>query len=212
MVNGAVVREMGVQVDATRDRILVDGRAVQATRAHTYLMLYKPRHVLTTVSDPEGRPTVMNYLPRDGSLPRLYPVGRLDSNSEGLVLLTDDGELANRLMHPRYEHEKEYHVLVKGRPSEGALTKLRDGIELEEKQTAPAHIEVIERVSGDTWLRVVLREGRKRQIRNMVEAIGHRVKRLIRVRMGTLLLGDLASGKWRALTVSELAALWQAKK
>ncbi len=203
-LNGKMIRAMGVKVDPERDRIAVDGRPLYTPSEHTYLMLHKPRHVITTVSDPQGRPTVIDYIPRDK---RLFPVGRLDTNSEGLVLLTDDGELANRLMHPRYEHEKEYRVLIEGRPSNDALEKLRAGVPLEEARTAPALIRVEEHVQGDTWLRIVLREGRKRQIRRMVEAVGHRVERLIRVRLGPLELGDLPPGQWRPLTAREVAEL-----
>jgi len=204
-VNGTVIREMGVTVDPVRDRIQVDGRLVTQTTAFTYLMLNKPRRVVTTVVDPEGRPTVMHYLTPKG--PRVYPVGRLDFDSEGLVLLTDDGALANRLMHPRYEHEKEYHVLIEGRPPESVLEGLRRGVMLDESRTAPAVVSFIEHIEGRTWLRVVLREGRKRQIRRMVEALGYRVKQLIRVRIGTLRLGELATGKYRPLNAREVAAL-----
>jgi 23S rRNA pseudouridine2605 synthase len=204
-VNGNVIREMGLIVDPARDRIYVDGRQVVQTSAYTYLMLNKPRRVVTTVFDPEGRPTVMHYLARNG--PRVYPVGRLDFDSEGLVLLTDDGALANRLMHPRYEHEKEYHVLIEGRPPEKVLEGLREGVILDESRTALAAVSFIEHIDGNTWLRVILREGRKRQIRRMVEAMGYRVKQLIRVRLGTLRLGELASGKFRPLTTQEVASL-----
>ena len=204
-MNGTVIREMGVTVDPVRDRIQVDGRLVTQTATYTYWMLNKPRRVVTTVVDPEGRPTVMHYLTPNG--PRVYPVGRLDFESEGLVLLTDDGALANRLMHPRYEHEKEYHVLIEGRPPESVLEGLRSGVMLDESRTAPAVVSFIEHIEGNTWLRVVLREGRKRQIRRMVEALGYRVKQLIRVRIGTLRLGELASGKYRPLTAREVAAL-----
>ena len=206
-VNGEVVRQMGVVVDPARDRIAVDGRKVQAASRHTYLMLHKPRNVLTTVSDPRGRPTVMGYLPHDGSIPRVYPVGRLDNESEGLVLLTDDGELANRLMHPRFQHEKEYRVLVEGRPSRDALDRIKRGVRLDDGLTAPADVGLIEHIEGNTWLRIVLREGRKRQIRRMLEAVGYRVKRLIRVRIGGVPLGDLPPGAWRRLTAEEVAEL-----
>lgn len=204
-VNGTVNREMGITVDPAHDRIEVDGRLVTPTDSYTYLMLNKPRRVVTTVVDPEGRPTVMHYLPTKGA--RVYPVGRLDFESEGLVLLTDDGALTNRLMHPRYEHEKEYHVLIEGRPPESVLEGLRRGVMLDESRTAPAVVHFIEHVEGNTWLRVVLREGRKRQIRRMVEALGYRVKQLIRVRIGTLRLGDLKTGKFRPLTAREVATL-----
>ncbi len=203
-VNGQIVREMGVQVDPARDEIRVDGRPVRAAREFTYLLLHKPSNFLTTVSDPHGRPTIMQLVPRDK---RLFPVGRLDLESEGLVLLTDDGELANRLMHPRYEHEKEYRVLAEGRVPNEAIEKLRAGVELDDGRTAPARVQLVEHVSGDTWLDIVLREGRKRQLRRMLERVGHPVKRLIRVRIGPLHLGDLPAGQWRALSAAELRQL-----
>ncbi len=208
-VNGTVVREMGVQVDAARDQVRVNGKLVRAASEHTYLMLHKPRGVLTTVSDPEGRRTIMQLLPRDK---RLYPVGRLDLNSEGLILLTDDGALANHLTHPRYEHEKEYRVLVEGRVANDAIQKLSAGVELDDGKTAPARVDYLELIAGDTWLRIVLHEGRKRQIRRMVEAVGHRVRRLVRVRMGPLRLGDLPVGEWRALSPRELTELKRVTK
>lgn len=203
-VNGHVVREMGVQVDPGHDEIRVNGQILQAAQKHTYLMLHKPGHVVTTVSDPEGRQTVMDFIPRER---RLFPVGRLDFDSEGLVLLTDDGALANRLMHPRYEHEREYIVLAKGRVANEAIDRLRAGVDLDEGRTAPARVQLIEHVTGDTRLRIVLREGRKRQIRQMLKKVGHPVRRLVRVRIGSLLLGDLPVGQWRTLTPHEVRQL-----
>jgi len=203
-VNGAIIREMGVTVEPTRDTILVDGRPIRAAREHTYLMLHKPLHVITTASDPQGRQTVLDLVPKDK---RLFPVGRLDADSEGLILLTDDGELANRLMHPRYEHEKEYRVWVTGHPSANTLKQLQTGISLDDELATAVRVTIEQRNAAGTWLCVVLREGRKRQIRRMMEALGHRVKRLIRVRLGALRLGDLPSGQWRALTAREVAAL-----
>ena len=208
-LNGGVVRAMGVTVDLARDHINVDGKPIRAVSAHTYLMLHKPRRVVSTASDPQGRPTVLDYVPKDK---RLFPVGRLDADSEGLILLTDDGALANRLMHPRYEHEKEYRVLVTGALTTNAVQRLRDGVRLDDGMATATHIHVEARADGDTWLRLVLREGRKRQIRRMVAALGHWVKRLIRVRLGPLQLGDLPTGQWRALTSHEVAALRRLKR
>ncbi len=203
-VNGVVVREMGVQVVPGRDRIAVDGNLVEMKHDHVYYVLHKPRGVVSTASDPEGRRTVLDLVPRDR---RVYPVGRLDYESEGLVLLTDDGELANRLLHPRYEQEREYRALVSGTPPDTVLKTLCEGIELEDGRTAPARFEVDSRISGDAWLRVVLREGRNRQVRRMLEAVGFPVKRLIRWRLATLRLGDLPIGEWRRLTPREVADL-----
>jgi len=206
-VNGRVVRELGVRVDPAEDVITVDGRRLRLRGQHTYILLHKPPGVITTVHDPWGRPTVLDLVQVQA---RVYPVGRLDANSEGLVLLTDDGELAYRLAHPRFEHEKEYHVLVTGRPSARALERLRRGVRLEDGVTAPAQVEVLRRAGRDTWLRMILHEGRKRQIRRMAGAVGHPVKRLIRVRIGPLRLGNLAPGEWRHLTSQEVEVLREA--
>ena len=205
-VNGEVVDEMGRQVDPELDRVEVNGRPVRPPAAMVYLAVNKPPGVVTTARDPFGRPTVMDLVPRVG---RLYPVGRLDADSEGLLLMTNDGELANRLMHPRYGCEKEYRALVQGQPDEGALDRLRRGVELED---GPAAAEVEpERGSaappGRSWLRVTLREGRKRQVRRMLAAVGCSVERLQRVRIGPLELGGLPPGASRPLSRGEVAAL-----
>jgi 23S rRNA pseudouridine2605 synthase len=165
----------------------------------------KPVGTVTTTSDPWGRPTVLDLAPRIG---RLYPVGRLDADSEGLVLLTDDGELANRVMHPRYGCQKEYRALVRGEPTAEALERLRSGIELDDGRTAPAEVELAQPAPGGRrWLRVTLREGRNRQVRRMLAAVGLPVERLRRVRIGPLELGGLPPGASRPLSKSEVAAL-----
>jgi pseudouridine synthase len=191
-------------VDPQHDRVEVDGRLITLPRRHTYLLLNKPPGYLSTAHDPHGRPTVMDLIP---SGRRLYPVGRLDMDSEGLLLLTDDGDLAQRLTHPRYEHDREYHVWVDGRPAKRSLQRLREGIELEDGRTWPAEVTVQRRERGGTWLRVVIHEGRKRQLRRMCDAVGHPVRRLIRVAMGPLALGDLPQGQHRALTRREQRTL-----
>jgi 23S rRNA pseudouridine2605 synthase len=206
-VNGETVTVLGTQVDPQRDRVEVDGKPITLPRRHTYLLLNKPRGYLSTARDLHGRPTVMDLIP-PGT--RVYPVGRLDMDSEGLLLLTDDGELAQRLTHPSYEHDREYHVWVDGRPEERSLQRLREGIELEDGPTWPAEVAVLRRERGGTWLRFVIHEGRTRQVRRMCEAVGHRVRRLIRVAMGPLTLRDLAEGQHRALTRQEQRALRQA--
>ncbi len=220
-VNGAVVTELGTKVDPSRDRILVDGEPIRPRETPRYLLLHKPAGYLSVMEDPRGRPDLGDLV---DSSERLFPVGRLDMASEGLMLLTNDGDLANRLMHPRYEHAKTYLVLVRGQPPARALWKLRRGVELEDGWTRPARVEVVQgwprelvgnwwhdtmpREAGPTtWLRITLREGRKREIRRMLSAIGHPVVRLIRVGLGPLRLGKLPPGESRPLTAHELRLL-----
>ncbi|MBC7227740.1 MAG: rRNA pseudouridine synthase [Thermoflexales bacterium] len=203
-VNGRVA-QLGQKADPKRDRIEVDGRPIRLPRRFTYIALHKPPGVLSDEGDGSGRhPTVLDLVQHPA---RLFPVGRLDLRSEGLVLLTDDGDLAFRLTHPRFGHEKEYHVLVEGRPTEETLRQWRQGVDLDGEMTAPAQVEVLRTEGERTWLRVVLREGRKRQIRRVAARLGHPVVRLIRVRIGPIRLGDLPPGKWRLLTPAEVRAL-----
>ena len=203
-VNGEVVTQLGTRVNPKRDVIQVDGRTVGKPQEPTYIILNKPRGVLSSARDSRGRITVVDLVDHPS---RLYPVGRLDLDSEGLILLTNDGALAHRLAHPRYEHEKEYRVLVEGTPDEETLQRWREGVALEGGRTRPAQVSVERRAGEGVWLRIVLREGRKRQIRRMVEAAGYRVVRLIRVRMGPLRLGNLKPGGYRPLSKSEWRAL-----
>jgi pseudouridine synthase len=209
-VNGQVVTELGTKVDPNLDEISVDGAPISGPVEKVYLILNKPPGYISTVHDPWGRPTVLDLILHQG---RLYPVGRLDAESEGLLLLTNDGGLTHRLTHPRYEHEKEYLALVKGRPKDAVLSQLRQGVALEEGQTAPAEVsrvsrrEGLETPPGTTWLRIVVHEGRKRQIRRMCAAVRHPVQRLIRVRMGPIELGDLPVGRHRPLSAKEVRRL-----
>ncbi|MGC8787206.1 MAG: pseudouridine synthase [Anaerolineae bacterium] len=205
-VNGEVVSTLGSKVDPERDRIEVDGKSIILPHKHVYLMLNKPAGYVCTAYDPQGRPTIMDLIPQDK---RLYPVGRLDMDSEGLVLLTDDGDLTHRLTHPSHEHEKEYYVLVEGHPEPQILQRLREGIALDDGFTWPADVTVLGRDSGGTWLRFVIHEGRKRQLRRMCRAVGYPVRRLIRVRIGPLRLGNLPSGQYRPLTEEECTLLKQ---
>jgi pseudouridine synthase len=204
-VNGQTVTERGTKVDPIKDVIEVDGRRLRSRVEPVYLVLHKPAGYLSTAHDPEGRPTVLDLVPRDT---RLYPVGRLDVDSEGLLLLTNDGELANWLTHPRYAQEKEYSVLVAGQPTAETLDRLRQGVWLAEEQ-AVGHAEAstVTVTEQGTWLRVILREGRKRQVRRMLAAVGHPVRRLIRVRIGPLTLGELEPGRWRRLASGEVRKL-----
>jgi pseudouridine synthase len=206
-VNGQVVTRLGTRVDPLRDQIVVDGQTLAGADPLTYLLLHKPPGYLSTTDDPHGRPTVMDLL---SVSQRIYPVGRLDMDSEGLLLLTNDGPLTQQLTHPRYQHEREYRVLVQGQPRRQALRTLRQGVELEDGKTSPAKVHVVDSKSapkGMTWLRIILREGRKRQIRRMCAAVGHPAQRLIRVRMGPLYLGDLRPGESRRLTRQEIKSL-----
>lgn len=203
-VNGEVVTELGTKVNPRLDVIQVDGRPLGKPEAPVYIILNKPRGVLSSAVDARGRTTVVDLVKQRS---RLYPVGRLDLDSEGLILLTNDGALALHLAHPRYEHEKEYRVLVAGTLNAEALQRLRQGVGLEGGRTKPAQARVETETDEGTWLRITLREGRKRQIRRMVEAVGNRVLRLIRVRMGPLHLGNLKPGEYRRLTQAELRAI-----
>ena len=204
MVNGKVVRIPGTRVDPEHDEILVDGKPIGTVHRRTYVMLHKPSGVVSTTDDPQGRPTVVDLVDLEQ---RLFPVGRLDFDSEGLLLLTDDGELTQKLTHPSYQVEKAYRVLLTEAPSPNALRAWRTGVELDGVQTAPAWVELIERTPEGAWVRVILHEGRKRQIREVARVLGYEVRRLIRVREGPLTLGDLPSGTWRFLTDEEVNML-----
>jgi 23S rRNA pseudouridine2605 synthase len=203
-VYGQVAR-LGDKADASQDQVTVDGRPVKGAEVLVYVALYKPRGVISTVTDPDLRMAVRDLVPVEGTL---YPVGRLDFDSEGLILMTNDGDLANKLTHPRYEHEKEYHVLVADHPDGEQLSKWRRGLVLEDGfKTAPADVFVVSKVGKGAWLNVTLKEGYKRQIREMGKVTGLPVVRIIRVRIGELRLGNLKSREWRYLTPQEVAAL-----
>lgn len=206
-VNGQIA-SLGQKADPAQDRIAVDQQPVRGRQEFTYIALYKPPGVVSTVRDTHGRPTVIDLVE---SAVRLYPVGRLDLESAGLILLTDDGELAQLLMHPRYEHSKAYHVRVTGYPDQEILRQWQQGVELDDQRTAPAHVTVLRREQGCTWLELVIREGRKRQVRRVAELLGHPVQELVRVRIGPLLLGNLRPGEWRHLSAQEVAELKQLK-
>ena len=202
-VNGRVAK-LGAKADPVRDVIKVDGKRVHFEARRIYLALNKPIGVVTTNADEFGRKTVRDLIPLEG---HLFAVGRLDADSEGLVLLTNDGDLANALTHPRYEHEKEYRVLVEGEPSASTLKAWRHGVLLEGQMTAPARVDIIDAGRGQTWLRVTMHEGRKRQIREVAGMLGHQVKYLQRVRIGPIRLTNLKVGEWRYLSASEIKLL-----
>jgi 23S rRNA pseudouridine2605 synthase len=202
-VGGQTITDPAHEV-SDRSAVALDGKRVPTTRDRVVYALNKPAGVVSTARDPQGRPTVVTMVPQTE---RLYPVGRLDIDTTGLILLTNQGELAHRLTHPSFEVEKTYRAVVSG-PAlhERALQALRDGVELEDGRTAAAEVR---RVSADT-LEVTIHEGRKRQVKRMCEAVGHPVKRLERIRFGPLELGDLPRGRWRKLTDEEVDALMSA--
>ena len=195
----------GQQVTPGIDTVSVAGRPVEPVSEWTYLMMNKPVGILTSVGDDRGRPTVTDRLPP--GRPRVFPVGRLDLDSRGLVLLTDDGELAGRLMHPRYHVEKEYRVVVTGQPHPEALRRLAEGMVVSGERFEPAEVQVLDSAGAETRLTMVLREGRKREVRRLWQALGHRVLDLQRVRIDGLQLGDLAEGGVRPLRPDEVAGL-----
>jgi 23S rRNA pseudouridine2605 synthase len=201
-LNGEVAT-LGTRADPEHDTIEVDGAIVGVRPGLVHYLLNKPAGVFTTASDTHGRPTVVDLLPE---APRVYPVGRLDADTEGLLLLTNDGELAHRLTHPSFGVEKEYLAEVEGTPSRGALRRLREGVELEDGPTAPAKASLM----GEHTLRLTIHEGRNRQVRRMCAAVGHPVVRLVRVRIGPLADRRLAPGEWRTLTQREVRDLERA--
>jgi 23S rRNA pseudouridine2605 synthase len=211
-VNGRVSPPEGVLIDPDRDEVTVEGRTVRPLTTHRYLMLNKPLGVITTAKDEGGRTTVLDVVGDEGmGGHRLFPVGRLDADATGLLLLTDDGDLAHRLTHPRYEIPKEYVVVVGGSPNTNDLEKLRAGVKLDDGMTAPAEVEVLRVMPGPmAELRLVIHEGRHRQVRRMLLAVGHRVQSLRRVAFGPLKLGRLKVGGWRVLGIAEVEALRRA--
>lgn len=200
-----MVTQLGTKANPQTDRITIDGRLLRPAEDLVYILLNKPVGVVTTLSDPEGRPTVRQLLPDVRA--RVFPVGRLDFHSSGLLLLTNDGELALRLTHPRYGTRKTYRVKVKGTPTAETLAQLAAGVRLEEGITAPAEVRLDRSQEGKSWLEIIIGEGRKREIRRMCERIGHPVEKLTRVRLGPLKLGRLAPGEHRPLTEREVDAL-----
>lgn len=215
-VNGHTVSVLGTKVDPALVQIVVDGQPLQMPRRFVYYKLYKPRGYLSDDGvDAEGRPNVLDLLAERSR--RVFPVGRLDANSEGLILLTDDGDLAHKLTHPRYEHPKCYYVLVATRPPERVLQQLRTGVELTTGRTAPAEVAVIERLPADlnlgpglrdgVWLEVILHEGKKRQIRHMTATVGFPTLRLVRWAIGSLTLGGLKNGESANLSRGEVTTL-----
>lgn len=200
-VNGKVITEMGVLV-SDKDRIEVNGIPIKKEESKIYIMLNKPTSYVTTVMDPEGRRTVLDLI--EGVEERIYPVGRLDYDTSGLLILTNDGEFAYKSTHPGNEITKTYRAEVEGRPTEDSLNILRAGVEIDGRPTSPAEVEIIKEKDNSTVLEVIIHEGRNRQVRRMFEAIGHRVLKLKRTAVGNLRLGNLKIGRWRYLTPEEV--------
>jgi len=211
-VNGEVVEDFRYPVDTETDRVAIDGRVIKLNiEQPVYLMLNKPKGVLSTTSDERRRKTVIDILPRKYHHLRLYPVGRLDKNSTGLLLLTNDGELTYELTHPRFEHEKEYLVQLNTRLKSGEKQKFKQGIKLEDGRAHPAIVAEMPSLPPFSYS-ITIHEGKKRQVRRMFESIGYPTLSLKRIRMGNLTLGDLGEGKSRELTVGEVKALRQKGK
>ncbi len=211
-VNGQVVTTQGARIDPQRDSITVDGKPVQPGEKLVYVMLHKPTGYVSTANDPRKRPTVLDLLSPELRRLRVYPVGRLDIDTSGLLLLTNDGEFALHLTHPRYSMDKHYRALVKGYPPESALNALRRGVEIVEDngghhKTSPAKVSIYKQVGGNCWLSLTIHEGHKRQVRRMLAATGYPVLELMRVGIGSLELGNLPVGKWRNLAEDEVIRL-----
>lgn len=227
-VNGKVQRELGAKADPQKDRIEVEGHGVLKSEALVYIALYKPVHVVSTVKDPEGRTTVVQVLEQsraqgrrrfEGELPRVYPVGRLDFDAEGIILMTNDGELANKLTHPRHHVPKTYMVKVRGKPDEKAIERLKRGVRLKNddgtvqtRATAPAEARLVKSGASNSWIELTLFEGRNHQVKRMCEAIGHFANRLVRIDFGGIALDPLEPAQWRFLTDAEVHKLhnWDA--
>jgi 23S rRNA pseudouridine2605 synthase len=204
-VNGQVVTELGTKADADKDHIKVDGKLINPQQPKIYVMLNKPAGFVTTMSDPEGRPTVQDLL--KGVKIRIYPVGRLDYNTEGMLILTNDGDFAHLITHPKHEFPKTYLAKVKGFLEDSQIENLEQGIYLDDGKTAPAKLKKVRKEEANSWLEITIHEGRKRQVRRMFDRVGHSVIKLKRIRTGGLVLGDLAEGSFRYLTSDEVSGL-----
>jgi pseudouridine synthase len=202
-LNGKIVKKLGTKVDPEKDHIKVNGKLINPRQPKTYILLNKPRGYITSLRDKEGRPVVIDLL--KGIRTRVYPVGRLDYDTEGLLLLTNDGDLANEIMHPKREIKKTYYVKIKGTLDDKDFERLKRGIKIEEYLTAPATVKRLKRTNENSWIEMVIHEGRKRQIRKMLEKIGHPVLKLKRVKIGFLDLKGLETGKYRYLTPEEVS-------
>ncbi len=218
-VNGKRVTELGTKADPQQDKVEVEGYGLLRDEPCVYILLHKPIHVISTVQDPEGRTTVLDIIDRtravghrahEGELPRVYPVGRLDFDAEGLILLTNDGDFANRMTHPKHHVPKTYAVRVRGIPEPKNLERLRAGVKLKNEDgsltrpTAPAEVTITKTGASNAWLELTIFEGRNHQVKRMCQAIGHPVNRLIRTDFGGIPIGEMPAGAWRFLTPDEL--------
>jgi 23S rRNA pseudouridine2605 synthase len=204
-INGKIVRELGTRIDPERDHVKVDGKHIKGIEPYAYLLLNKPKGLVSTLNDPEGRPTIASLL--HGVTLRIFPVGRLDFDTEGLMLLTNHGELAQALLHPRYHVSKVYLAKVKGVLNDEEISRLAQGVTLEDGMTAPAMVKKVRKAEENSWLEVTIYEGRKHQIKRMFEVVGHPVLKLKRIKFGPLVLGDLLPGEFRYLTDREANTL-----
>jgi pseudouridine synthase len=209
-VNGTVVRQLGTSADPEKDSIKIDGKRIKHAGAPLYFAFHKPPGVVTSLEDPQGRPDLSQFLKSIGERRRVYTVGRLDFNSTGLLLMTNDGELAQRLMHPRFAVPKVYHVKLSSCPGEDDLARLRRGIRLDDGFSAPARARVLQKLRKNAWVEIEVHEGRKREVRRMFMALGFFVEKLMRVRVGSINLGRLAPGELRPLSAVEVAELKRA--
>jgi len=208
-VNGQIA-QLGQKADPEKDYIKVNGKLLIKPEPKVYYAFYKPRKVITSLIDPEGRPTIKDFI--KGIKFRIYPVGRLDFDSEGLLLLTNDGELAYHVMHPSSEIEKTYLVKVDGIIKPDTIEKLKKGIKIDGKLAIPVSVNLVKKLKANSWIRITLHEGRKRQIRKMLERVGHPVIRLIRISIDGVRLGKLKPGQYRTLTKEEIEALYKKAK
>ena len=206
-VNGTVISKLGSQADPAKDSIKVDGKRIKPAAAPLYFAFHKPPGVITTLNDPQRRPDLTQFIEKLGRKQRVFPVGRLDYNSTGLLLLTNDGELTGRLTHPRFGVKKVYRVKLSACPTAEELTLLRKGIRLEDGVTASARARVLEKLKKNAWVEIEIHEGRKREIRRIFETLGYFVEKLIRVRVGPISLGFLPPGEIRPLSQLEIKAL-----
>ncbi len=206
MVNGKIVKTPAYQVNPEKDEVIVNENIVKLPQK-IYIALNKPEGVLCSLKDDFGRTLIIDLIPEIKE--RIFPVGRLDYNSEGLILLTNDGELSNRLIHPKFKVEKTYHVLIKGNIDEYSLKQLSEGIEINGEKTQPAKIKILNIGKKTTFLEIIIKEGKKRQIRRMLKEVGYEVKKLRRVKFGPIKLGKLKKGEWRYLTKKEVEILYK---